>query len=80
MEKKDEASDIMDTQGHCMRTQLCQTLLKFLDVKTLLSLSGMVVFIVLSLNGTLDVESILIIITMIFQSYFTYKAGKQTTT
>ena len=64
------------SQPKCSKSTLCNSIIELLDIKTFLSLSGMVVFVILSLNGTLDVESILIIITMIFQSYFTYKVNK----
>ena len=77
MDEKDGTNVTIGEKQRCGGMSLCQSIIELLDIKTFLSLAGMIVFVVLSLNGTLDVESILIIITMIFQSYFTYKVNKQ---
>ena len=48
-----------------------KALINLLKVKSLLSITGMIVFIILSLNGRLDDALIAKILTMIFQSFFT---------
>jgi len=48
-----------------------KALINLLKVKSLLSITGMIVFIILSLNGRLDDALIATILTMIFQSFFT---------
>lgn len=45
--------------------------INLLKVKSLLSITGMTVFIILSLKGRLDDALIATILTMIFQSFFT---------
>ena len=48
-----------------------KAMINLLKVKSLLSITGMTVFIILSLNGRLDDALIATILTMIFQSFFT---------
>ena len=48
-----------------------KALMNLLKVKSLLSITGMIVFIILSFNGRLDDALIATILTMIFQSFFT---------
>lgn len=59
-----------------------KALINLLKVKSLLSITGMIVFIILSLNGRLDDALIATILTMIFQSFFTkdVKDTKEETT
>lgn len=53
---------------------------KLLNVKSILSLSGAVVFIVLAINGSLTIENVMVVLVMIFQSFFGYQNSKSTTT
>jgi hypothetical protein len=50
---------------------------KLLNVKSLLSISGAIVFVVLALNGGLDRENVMVILVMIFQSFFGYQNSKK---
>ncbi|MCF8019015.1 MAG: hypothetical protein K9L62_06350 [Vallitaleaceae bacterium] len=49
---------------------------KLLDVKSLLSIGGLIVFLVLAISGQLTTENVMVILVMIFQSFFGYQNNK----
>lgn len=50
---------------------------KLLDVKSLLSLVGAIVFLALAISGSLTTENVMVILVMIFQSFFGYQNTKE---
>jgi hypothetical protein len=50
---------------------------KLLNVKSMLSLCGAGVFVVLAINGSLTTENVMVILVMIFQSFFGYQNSKK---
>jgi len=56
---------------------LKKQLTKLLDVKSLLTIMAGAVFVVLALRGVLDSENVMIILALVFQSYFSYQNNKK---
>ena len=50
---------------------------KMLDTKTVLSLTAAYVFAVLALKGSLNKDDVMIILVMVFQSFFSYQSNKK---
>ena len=49
---------------------------ELLKVKSLLSLGGLIVFVVLAIGNQLTTENVMVILVMIFQSFFGYQNEK----
>lgn len=49
---------------------------KLFDAKTILSLTAAYVFAALALKGFLDKENVMVILVMVFQSFFSYQTNK----
>lgn len=54
-----------------------EQLKKLVNVKSILSITGALVFIILALRGELTSENVMVILVMIFQSFFGYQNSKQ---
>lgn len=54
-----------------------EQLKKLLNVKSILSIAGAIVFVVLALQNELTTENVMVILVMIFQSFFGYQNSKQ---
>lgn len=50
---------------------------KLIDVKSIISIIAAVVFGILALRGTLGVDNTMILLTMVFQSFFSYQTNKR---
>ncbi len=57
--------------------EILRQITRLFEVKSLLTLAAAAVFVVLALNGTLDSKDVLIILTLVFQSYFAYQNNKR---
>lgn len=49
---------------------------KLINTKTILSLTAAYVFAALSLKGTLEKDDIMVVLVMVFQSFFSYQTNK----
>lgn len=49
---------------------------KLLEVKSLISLAAAVVFVILAVRGDLGVDNTMIILALVFQSFFSYQTNK----
>jgi len=50
---------------------------KLIDVKSIISIIAALVFGILSLRGTLGVDNTMILLTLVFQSFFSYQVNKR---
>ena len=50
---------------------------KLIDVKSIISIMAAIVFFVLAINGTLGVDNTMILLTLVFQSFFSYQNNKK---
>ncbi len=50
--------------------------MKKLDLKSIVTLVVVIVFAILAIRGDLDKSDLMLIITMVFQSFFSYQAHK----
>lgn len=51
---------------------------KLIDVKSIISLISAVIFAILAVRGELGVDNTMILLTLVFQSFFSYQTNKQT--
>lgn len=49
---------------------------KLLEVKSIISLFAGIVFVILALRGDLGADNTMIILTLVFQSFFSYQTNK----
>jgi hypothetical protein len=57
--------------------EIMKKLAKLLDVKSLLSLIAAVVFAVLALRGDMEVKDAMVVVILVFQSFFSYQNAKK---
>lgn len=50
---------------------------KLIDVKSIISLIAAVIFAVLAIRGELGVDNVMILLTLVFQSFFSYQTHKR---
>lgn len=50
---------------------------KLIDVKSIISLASAAVFAILAIRGDLGVDNVMILLTLVFQSFFTYQSNKK---
>ena len=50
---------------------------KLLDVKSIISLISAVIFAILAVRGELGVDNTMILLTLVFQSFFSYQTNKK---
>lgn len=58
-------------------SELKKKIMKILDVKSIISIIAAVVFGTLAINGTLGVDNTMILLTLVFQSFFSYQTNKK---
>jgi hypothetical protein len=51
-------------------------LTKLIDVKSIISIIAAVIFAILAVRGELGVDNTMILLTLVFQSFFSYQNGK----
>lgn len=56
--------------------ELFKRIAKLLELKSLMSLAALYVFVKLALSLQIDVKDTMLIIVMVFQSFFQYQANK----
>lgn len=49
---------------------------KLIDVKSIISIIAAVIFAVLAIRGELGVDNTMILLTLVFQSFFSYQSTK----
>ncbi len=49
---------------------------KLIDVKSIISLISAVIFAILAIRGELGVDNTMILLTLVFQSFFSYQTNK----
>ena len=50
---------------------------KLIDVKSIISLISAVIFAILAVRGELGVDNTMILLTLVFQSFFSYQNNKK---
>lgn len=50
---------------------------KLIDVKSIISLISAVIFAILAVRGELGVDNTMILLTLVFQSFFSYQTNKK---
>ena len=50
---------------------------KLIDVKSIISLISAVIFAILAIRGELGVDNTMILLTLVFQSFFSYQNNKK---
>ena len=56
--------------------KLSERFAKLFEVKNLLSIAAATVFVTQSLNGSLEPKDVMLIIVLVFQSFFSYQTNK----
>ncbi len=59
-----------------MKMELLKRIAKLIDVKSIISLISAVIFAVLAIRGELGVDNTMILLTLVFQSFFSYQRNK----
>lgn len=54
-----------------------QKILKLIDVKSIISIIAAIVFGILAIRGNLGVDNTMILLTLVFQSFFSYQNSKK---
>jgi len=54
-----------------------QKISKLIDVKSIISIIAAVVFGILAIRGNLGVDNTMILLTLVFQSFFSYQNSKK---
>ncbi len=49
---------------------------KLIEVKSIISIIAAIIFAVLAIRGDLGTDNVMILLTLVFQSFFSYQAGK----
>lgn len=49
---------------------------KLIDVKSIISIIAAVIFAILAVRGELGIDNTMILLTLVFQSFFSYQNGK----
>ncbi len=57
--------------------ELIKRISKLIDVKSIISLIAGVVFAILALRGDLGIDNTMILLTLVFQSFFSYQHTKK---
>ena len=55
---------------------MLKKLAKLIDVKSIISLISAVIFAVLAIRGDLGVDNTMILLALVFQSFFSYQVNK----
>ena len=50
---------------------------KLIDVKSIISIISVVIFAILAIRGELGVDNTMILLTLVFQSFFSYQTNKK---
>ncbi|MBA9087457.1 hypothetical protein FHR92_003942 [Fontibacillus solani] len=50
---------------------------KLIDVKSIISIIAAVIFAILAVRGELGIDNTMILLTLVFQSFFSYQNGKK---
>lgn len=56
---------------------MLKKLAKLIEVKSIVSIVAVVVFLVMSIKGELGVDNTMILLTLVFQSFFSYQNNKK---
>ncbi len=56
--------------------EILKRIAKLIDVKSIISLISAVIFAVLAIRGELGVDNTMILLTLVFQSFFSYQRNK----
>lgn len=57
--------------------KIIEKIAKLLEVKSIISITAVVVFAILAIRGELTVENVMVLLTMVFQSFFSYQSNKR---
>lgn len=57
--------------------ELLRRLAKLMDVKSIISIISTIIFAVLALRGDLGGDNTMILLTLVFQSFFSYQNNKK---
>ncbi len=57
--------------------EIIKKVAKLIDVKSIISLISAVIFAILAIRGELGVDNTMILLTLVFQSFFSYQNNKK---
>lgn len=57
--------------------ELVKKVAKLIDVKSIISLVAAAVFAILAIRGDLEVKDTMVLLTLVFQSFFSYQTHKR---
>jgi hypothetical protein len=57
--------------------ELLKKITRLIDVKSFISIIATIIFAVLALRGDLGVDNTMILLTLVFQSFFSYQNSKK---
>jgi hypothetical protein len=57
--------------------ELIKKVTKLIDVKSIISIIAVVIFAILAVRGELGVDNTMILLTLVFQSFFSYQNTKK---
>lgn len=58
-------------------SELLKRIYKLIDVKSIISIIAAIIFAVLAIRGDLGVDNTMILLTLVFQSFFNYQSSKK---
>jgi hypothetical protein len=57
--------------------ELLKKIAKMMDVKSIISIIAAVIFAIMAVGGELGVDNTMILLTLVFQSFFSYQTNKK---
>ena len=58
--------------------EIMKKIAKLIDVKSIISMIAAIIFAILAIRGQLTTENTMVLLTMVFQSFFSYQNTKKT--
>lgn len=58
-------------------SEFLKKITKLIDVKSIISIIAAVIFAILAVRGELGVDNTMILLTLVFQSFFSYQSNKK---
>jgi hypothetical protein len=57
--------------------EFSKKMIKLIDVKSIISIISAVIFAILAIRGDIGIDNTMILLTLVFQSFFTYQNTKK---
>lgn len=65
-------------KGGIKVNEIMKKIAKLIDVKSIISMIAAIIFAILAIRGQLTTENTMVLLTMVFQSFFSYQNTKKT--